>query len=60
MQVFLSLAKGGSSTGPMGLQDTEVLGGLLDGRYIYRCTSPMMNSNRREDKRLGKQKEMKE
>ena len=44
--VFLSsLARRGSSTGPMGIQGTETLDSLLHSRYIYWCTSSMMVSN---------------
>ena len=48
MGFLLSLAKRGSSTGPMGIQESETLDRLLDGRYIYWCTYPVMGNNTKE------------
>ena len=48
MGLTLSIRRRGLSTGTMGIQDTETLDRLLDGRCIYWCTSshrPMLNNN---------------
>ena len=40
----LFLTRRGSSTGPMGIQDTETLGELLEVRCICWCTSSIMDN----------------
>ena len=34
----------------MGIQNAETLDGLLDGIYIYWCTSSMMDNNKKKGK----------
>ena len=41
----------------MGIQDTDTLDRFLDGRYIYRCTSSMMDNNQKEEKMKEKMKD---